>query len=155
MVLAIDPGYDRVGIALLKRAHQGGELVYSTCLITSREKTFEERLHEIGETTQDLIECFNPNCLALERLYFNSNQKTAMHVAEVRGMLIYLAQHHTLNIYEYTPAEIKVGVTGNGRSDKQAVSLMVTRLLNLPPKKRHDDEYDAIALGLTCLASVR
>jgi crossover junction endodeoxyribonuclease RuvC len=155
IVLAIDPGYDRVGIALLKRTESGEKLLYSECLLTSRERTFEERLFSIGTTIEKLIEKFNVDTMALERLYFNSNQKTAMRVAEVRGALLFLAQKHTLRICEYTPAEVKVGVTGSGRGDKRAVALMVNRLLKLPPQKRYDDEYDALALGLTCLASIR
>lgn len=155
IVLAIDPGYDRVGIALLTRNKNGEELLHSSCLVTSRTNTFEERLFSIGVEIEKLIETFKADTAALERLYFNSNQKTAMRVAEVRGMLLYLAQKHGLRVYEYTPAEVKAGVTGSGRGGKKAVEFMVTRLLNLAPQRRHDDEYDAIALGLTCLASVR
>jgi crossover junction endodeoxyribonuclease RuvC len=90
--------------------------------------------------------------MALENLFISNNQKTAMRVAEVRGMLIYLAKRNNLNVVEMTPLQIKLAVTGNGKSDKDQVTKMVHMLIKLPEKKRLDDEYDAIALGLAYFA---
>jgi crossover junction endodeoxyribonuclease RuvC len=154
-VLAVDPGYDRVGIALLSRDGVKEACLHSECFETDRRASFEERLYTIGAHVEALMKKFNPEMMALERLYFNTNQKTAMQVAEMRGALLYLAAKHTLPVYEFTPAQIKQGVTGSGRSDKQSVERMVHILLPLAKKKRHDDEYDALALALTCLATVR
>ena len=86
------------------------------------------------------------------RLFFNKNQKTAMGVAQVRGILVYLAQSHDCQVYEFGPQEIKIAVTGYGKSDKSAVIDMVKRLIPSAPNKALDDEYDAIAVGITCLA---
>ena len=73
----------------------------------------------------------------------------------MRGVLAYIAASHALPVYEYTPLEVKVAITGFGRSDKAAVATMVKRLVSIPLKKRLDDELDAIAIGLTCLAAAR
>lgn len=78
-----------------------------------------------------------------------------MQVAEVRGMLTYIAARAGLPLYQYTPTEVKIAVTGYGKSDKKAVAAMVPKLIALPIRKRLDDELDAIAVGITCLASVR
>jgi crossover junction endodeoxyribonuclease RuvC len=85
-------------------------------------------------------------------LFFNKNIKTAIAVAEVRGALIYLAKKHSLPIYEFGPQEIKVAVTGYGKSDKTAVFDMLKRLVPNLKTQALDDEYDAIATGITCLA---
>ena len=156
-VLAIDPGYDRCGIAVLERVNAKEQVLHSQCFITDRTQTFPFRLTAIGIEVERLLMIYKPDMVALEALYWGSNQKTAMGVAEVRGMLIYLAGKAGLPLYEYTPLQVKAGVTGDGRSDKRQVTEMVRRLVKLPPTpgRRHDDEYDAIALGLTCLASVR
>ena len=78
-----------------------------------------------------------------------------MLVAEARGIMLFLARLHNLEIHEYTPQEIKVAMTGHGGSDKKAVTDMVKRLVKNVPEKALDDEYDAIAIGVTCLAHLR
>jgi crossover junction endodeoxyribonuclease RuvC len=93
--------------------------------------------------------------VALEEVYFEKNAKTAMQVAEVRGMLSYIAAKNGLVVHQYTPLEVKVAITGYGKSDKRAVAAWWSGLVTLPKKKRLDDELDAIAVGLTCLASSR
>ncbi len=154
-VLAFDPGFERLGVAVVERAGSKETLVYSECVRTSAKLSFPERLRELGAAAEKLIEEYSPHAVALEDVYFAKNEKTAMKVAEVRGMLAYLAAKNGLTIYEYTPMQVKVAITGYGKSDKSAVAAMVPRLVTLTPKKRLDDELDAIAVGLTCLASVR
>ena len=153
-VLAFDPGYERLGIAVVEK-NKKEELVYSECFRTSAALSFPQRLKELGARTEALIEEFTPDAVALEEVYFEKNAKTAMQVAEVRGMLTYIAAKSGLALHQYTPLEVKVAVTGYGKSDKKAVAAMVPRLVRLPEKKRLDDELDAIAIGLTCLASAR
>ena len=155
-VLAIDPGYERVGVALLEQNPRGEDLLlYSTCLTTPKTLPFQKRLLGIGKEIEKLMKRFRPGAIALEKLYFNSNQKTAMHVSEVRGMILYLAGVHDLPLFEYTPQEVKSAVTGSGRGDKKQVTAMVRRLLHIEKPIKTDDEYDAIAIGLVCLASER
>jgi crossover junction endodeoxyribonuclease RuvC len=154
-ILAFDPGFERLGVAVLEK--QGGKetLLYSDCIRTSAKLPFSQRLALLGAAAQVLIEEYKPTDAALEEVYFEKNAKTAMQVAEVRGMLTYIAASHGLKIHQYTPLEVKIAITGYGRSDKAGIAAMVPRLVALPAKKRLDDELDAIAVGLTCLASVR
>lgn len=152
-VLAIDPGYDRCGLAVLERVRGKEHVLHSQCFITDRSAPFSERLGALGAEVLRLFTVYRPDGVALEKLYFGTNQKTAMGVSEVRGMLMYLTSAKKLPLFEFTPAQVKTGVTGSGRSDKTQVAAMVKRLVTLPKGNRHDDEYDAIALGLTCLAT--
>ena len=155
-VLAIDPGYGRAGVAVLMRQKDSDTLLYSSCVITQSTTPFPERLATIMKEVSKLLATYKPQGMALERLYFTANQKTAMRVAEVRGALIALAGAKRLSVVEYTPLQVKVAVTGFGRSGKRELMSMIPRLVKLPDaRKRLDDEYDAIAIGLTALASHR
>lgn len=154
-VLAIDPGYDRLGVAVMERIDGKETLLHSTCIETDREASIPQRLHAVGEAIRALLTEYNPDSFAIETLFFNTNQKTAIAVAGARGMVIYLAMHHGCTVYEYAPQEIKMAATGYGKSDKKAVFDMLFRLVpNLPTGKR-DDEYDAVAIAVTCLAHNR
>lgn len=154
-VLAFDPGFERLGVAVVEKLNGKEFLVHSECVRTLSTLPFAERLRELGNAAEGFIKKCKPGAVALEDLYFAKNAKTAMKVAEVRGMLVYLAASKGIPLYQYTPSEVKVAITGYGKSDKAAVAAMVARLVSLPSKKRLDDEVDAIAVGLTCLASVR
>lgn len=154
-VLAFDPGFERLGVAVVVKESGKETLLYSACLRTDAKQSFDERLHVLGVQAKALVMEWTPDAVALEEIYFENNAKTAMKIAEVRGMLSYIAGSHRLPVFHYTPLEVKVAITGYGRSDKSAIALMVPRLVALPQRKRLDDELDAIAVGLTCLASVR
>lgn len=152
-VLAIDPGYERVGIAVLEKKAGKELLLYSTCFKTSSKLPFEDRLLLIGKELDRVIDLYKPEAIAVETLFFNSNQKTAMRVAEARGVIIYAGVSRGLVLYEYTPLQIKIAVTGYGKADKEQVSFMAQKLLGVTGDAQYDDETDAIALGITCLAS--
>jgi crossover junction endodeoxyribonuclease RuvC len=157
-IIAIDPGVERVGIAILEKISGGKETVlYSDCFKTSAKIAHSERLTLIGEELTTIIKQWKPSALSIEKLFFETNTKTAMSVAEARGVMLYVAGQNSLTVYEYTPLQIKVAVTGYGKSDKTAVMTMVPRLVTLGAKKEGkkigDDEMDAIAIGLTCFAS--
>lgn len=153
-ILAIDPGYERIGIAILEKERGQKEfLVYSDCFKTSAKLSFAERLGMIGAEIARIVTKYKPEALAIEKLYFAKNQTTAMGVAEARGVIIYEASQAGLQVYEYTPMEIKVAVTGYGKATKNDVLAMTGKLIVLPNvKKVIDDEIDAIAIGLTCFA---
>ncbi len=151
-VLAIDPGYDRLGIAIVENSPQGEIVHFSTCLTTDKKLSLAERILIIGNEVDRLILSHQPDSVAVETLFFNKNVKTAIGVAEARGVILYLAQKHDCSIYELGPQEIKVAITGYGRSDKNAVNLMLQKLCRNIPPQALDDEYDAIAVGVTCLA---
>lgn len=151
-VIAVDPGYDRLGVAVMEFENGAEKLLYSGCIETNKEQTLNERLRFLGDEFSKLLVTHSPDTLGIETLFFNKNQKTALGVAASRGIIIYLAQTHDCAVYEFGPQEIKIAVTGYGKSDKAAVIDMVKRLIPAAPEKVLDDEYDAIAVGITCLA---
>jgi len=151
-VLAIDPGYDRLGVAIMEFSEGKEKLLFSTCIETTRTDALPERLYTLGTAITKLIADFQPDTMAIETLFFNKNIKTAIGVAQARGMLLYLAKVANCTVYEFGPQEIKVAVTGYGNAAKDAVYAMVTRLVPDVPLSALDDEYDAIAVGITCLA---
>lgn len=154
-VLAIDPGYDRLGVAVLERHENRDALLFSSCILTDKNASIPERLHAMGETLRSIISEHAPDTVALETLFFSKNAKTAIAVAEARGVVLYLARQAGCTIREFSPQEVKVATTGYGKSDKTAVAHMVKRLIPQVPEKALDDEYDAIAVGITALAHHR
>ncbi|PIR84624.1 hypothetical protein COU16_03560 [Candidatus Kaiserbacteria bacterium CG10_big_fil_rev_8_21_14_0_10_47_16] len=155
-VLAIDPGYDRLGVAIMERGESGKEvLIFSTCISSDKNSPLPSRLHSLGVAIDNLLTEYAPNAVGIETIFFNKNQKTGIAVAEARGIILYLAQVHGCTVHEYGPQEIKVAVTGYGNSDKHAVMDMVKRLVPNVPAAALDDEYDAIAVGITTLAHTR
>lgn len=154
-VLAIDPGFGRLGVAIIKKGGSKEELVYSTCVVTPSSLLLPDRLAMIGSQVREIIKNYSPDCLVLEKLYFAKNKTTALKVAEVRGVILELAAQNNLQIFEYSPAEIKVAVTGYGAATKPQVESMVRKLIPLGDGGRIDDEIDAIAVGLTHLATAR
>jgi crossover junction endodeoxyribonuclease RuvC len=152
-VIAIDPGYDRLGVAVMENTSGVETLVYSACIESSRADTLSDRLVTVGEEFARLLALYQPDALGIETLFFNKNIKTAIGVAQARGVLLYLAKQAGCAVYEFGPQEIKSAVTGYGKSDKQGVIDMIMRLVKNAPTKALDDEYDAIAVGVTCLAT--
>jgi crossover junction endodeoxyribonuclease RuvC len=155
-IISIDPGYERLGIAVIEKTPRTKEtLLYSDCFKTDPKLPHCERLNLIGTEIGRVIAEFKPGALSLEDLFFTNNAKTAITVAEARGVILYEAAKNNLKVFEYGPGQIKVAVTGYGKSDKDAVIAMVNRLIHIDKKIKHDDEYDAIAVGLTCFATER
>jgi crossover junction endodeoxyribonuclease RuvC len=151
-IISIDPGYERLGVAILEKYKNKEVLLFSECFKTPKELLFEERLVMIGERIDEILNHFSPTALCIENLFISNNQKTAMRVAEVRGTIIYLCKKHKLIIKELTPLQIKLAVTGDGKSSKEQMIKMVSLLINTPQKKTQDDEFDAIAIGLAFFA---
>ena len=154
-VLAVDPGYDRLGVAVLEKQDGKEVLLYSACIETSKEDTLHDRLHTLGNEFQKLLVIHSPDAVGVETLFFNKNVKTAIGVAQARGIILYLAKNAGCTVHDFGPQEIKIAVTGYGKSDKNAVIDMVKRLVSNVPEKALDDEYDAIAVGITTLAHLR
>ena len=151
-VLAIDPGYDRMGLAVIEKKSNKEILVYSSCLITDRQKDFGNRLLLVGKEVAETIKKFQPEAMAIESLFMEKNQKTGMRVSEARGVILYEAAKNRVPVMEFTPLQVKSAVTGDGRSDKTRIARMLPLLITLPKKKMLDDEMDAVALGLTFFA---
>ena len=150
-ILAIDPGYDRLGIAVLEGDGSRPVLVWSDC-IRPQKGAREDRLAHISRAITSAIKEYGPCLLAIETLFFSINKKTALGVAEARGTVLAAAGLSSIPVVEYSPQQIKNAVTGHGGADKGALARMVPKLLSLPGKKRFDDELDAIAIGITALA---
>ena len=154
-VLAIDPGYGRCGVALVEKNGGKEVLLFSTCIETSAKDQFPDRLAAVVDGCERLLKEYSPDTVALEKLFLSKNQKTAMQVAEVRGALIYMAENHGIKVHEYTPGQVKNAVAGWGGADKKAIATMLHALMKIDRSIKHDDEYDAIAIGVTHLAHHR
>ena len=152
-VIAVDPGFDRIGVAVLDKIKGKEWVVFSTCIETNRKFSHEARLKEIGDSLREFIAEFTPSALAIEKLFFNQNITTGIKVAEARGVVLYEAARGGLEVFEYSPQQVKVAVTGYGKAAKPDLVRMVGRLVNFLPTTKHDDEADAVAVGITHLAS--
>lgn len=154
-VLAIDPGYDRLGLAVIEGDPSRPTLVVSDC-ITPEKGAASNRLAAVSRAVSDAIQTHKPDVLGIEALFFSINKKTALGVAEARGAILSAAGLASLPVIECRPQEVKLAVTGHGGADKKSIAIMIPRLITLPPKtKRLDDELDAIAIGITTLAKAR
>lgn len=154
-IIGIDPGFDRCGVAIIEKTGGKEKLLYSTCITTNIKDLHEKRLNKLGTELREIIGKWKPNSLAIEKLFFNVNQKTAIKVAEARGVIMYEASLANLTVSEYSPQAIKIAVTGYGKATKPQVESMVVRILGIKSTKMLDDEMDAIAVGITHLASIR
>jgi crossover junction endodeoxyribonuclease RuvC len=153
--IGFDPGFDRLGIAVIDRIEGKEVLVFSTCVTTDKKDLFQNRIKQIGDTVSSLLDEWKPSMAAMEDLYYAKNVSTALPVAEVRGMITYLLSTRDIPLASYNPMTIKVAVGGYGRATKDDIHAMVKKLVMLSNKKRLDDEIDAIAVALTHLATAR
>ena len=163
-ILGIDPGFERLGIAILEK-HSGEKketVIFSECFKTSAKLEFSERLMLIGEEIKKIIKKYKPEVLSIETLFLTTNQKTVMHVAEARGVVMYECIKAGLKIFEVSPSQIKIATTGYGKADKKQVIKMVKILVKIQNSKDYpvskyesDDELDAIAIALTAFAHLK
>lgn len=154
-ILAIDPGYDRCGVAIITTATGVATLAHSACVITNKKDSHEQRLAFIYRSLVDLIAQWQPTALALETLFFSVNKKTALKVAEARGAILLLAGLHDLTLVELSPQEVKLSMTGSGNADKKAIQKMVALTMQLDLADKLDDEIDAIALGMAAAQQLK
>lgn len=148
IILGIDPGTTRIGYGVIEK--NGRALLYRNGgILPISEKT--PRLIQIEKTIKKLILSVQPSCIGVEKLFFTKNQKTAMSVAEARGVIMNAALHTGLPVYEFTPSEIKKSVTGNGSARKEAVAKMVRWMLHIQKDAPTliDDVTDALAIAIT------
>ncbi len=153
-ILGIDPGYDRLGIAIIEKGTKSKTsnkdiVLYSSCLQTSSKETIYERFAQIGAEVSRVIEKFQPDAMAIENLFITKNQKTAMRVSEARGIIIYEAIKRNILVHEYSPMQVKSAIGSDGTSDKGRIIKMIHLLVDMADTKARDDEYDAIAVALT------
>ena len=152
IVCGIDPGYARLGYSFIKHG-KTQEVLEASCIETSPGPKHAERLEEIMRKLSGRIEFHKPKYIAIERVFFAKNQKTAMQVAEIRGAVLFLASSLRITIKEFAPSEIKLAVTGSGAADKKAVKKMVELVLKLKETPKLDDITDALAIALCAIYS--
>ena len=147
-IIGIDPGYAIVGYGVIDYIGNKFKIVEYGAITTESNQNMNERFKSIHDDLNTIIERTKPEFLAIEELFFNSNQKTAINVAQARGVLLLAAMQHDVRIYEYTPLQVKQAVAGYGRAEKKQVQQMVKLLLNLPKVPKPDDTADALAIAI-------
>ncbi len=152
-ILGIDPGYERLGIAIIDTEGKKTQLLFSECFHTKKTLSHPERLQSIAEHLKEVIREYSPNQVGIETLFFSTNKKTALFVAEARGVILYTCKDSGVFIREFLPAHIKLAVTGHGKADKTQIMHMIPRLIRVEKEIKTDDEYDAIAIALTAEAT--
>lgn len=149
-ILGIDPGFGRVGYGIIEQTSGNNwRAVSYGCISTDPKESFVERLKDIHGELLNLIKEYKPTMMAVEELFFAKNVTTAMQVAQARGVIILTGVENKLPIQEFTPQEVKQGITGSGRAEKSQMQKVVAMILGLKEKIKSDDAADALAVALT------
>ncbi|HXY45826.1 MAG TPA: crossover junction endodeoxyribonuclease RuvC [Acidimicrobiales bacterium] len=154
-VLGIDPGLSRCGYGCLARAERGDPFrtIAAGVLTTPTSEPVPTRLAMLRADLVSLLDELRPDVMVIERIFFRSNARTAMSVAQASGVALLTAVEHGCGVAEYTAAEVKLAVTGYGNAPKEQVQAMVVRLLQLREVPRPADVADALALGICHLGA--
>lgn len=147
-ILGIDPGYAIVGYGVLDYQNNHFKVVDFGAIITPAGMEFNKRLEIIYDEMNLLIAKNKPDTLAIEKLFFNTNAKTVIDVGQARGVLLLAAQKNNLQVFEYTPLQVKQSVVGYGRAEKKQVQEMTKILLGLDKVPKPDDTADALAMAI-------
>lgn len=148
IILGIDPGLAMVGYSVIECKNNKNKVLNYGCILTDANVLFPQRLKIIYNELLAIIDKYNPTDMAVEELFFNKNVKSAIAVGQARGVEVLAGVNKGLDIYEYTPLQIKQSVTGYGRADKKQVQDMVKRLLNLKELPTPYDAADALAIAI-------
>lgn len=157
-IISIDPGYDRIGIAILEKdplKKPSESVVFSTCIITDKKQSFYERMQYIQGELIKILDQYQPEQLAIEELYFAKNTKTALRVAEAKGIIVGTVLEKNIPVTELHPNHIKIAITGYGAAKKEDILFMLPKLIPIDPVGKLDDELDAIAVGIAYFAHTR
>ncbi len=154
-VLGVDPGYAIAGYGLVEGEGLALRSLTFGAVTTQAHTAFEDRLAEIYRDFGELFAAFRPEAMAIESLFYQNNQKTAIAVAEARGVILLAAKQAGVPIFEYTPLQVKQAVTGYGKATKRQIQEMTTRLLRLSSVPKPDDAADALAIALCHANSAR
>ncbi len=147
-ILGIDPGLAIVGWGVIEYQNARFRTIAYGSVKTPTGIPTEERLRDIFDGLNQLIEKYRPDAIAVEELFFDKNITTGIRVAEARGVILLAAVRHGVEIFEYTPPQVKQAVAGYGKADKKQVITMVTMLLSLPAPPKPDDTADALAIAI-------
>ena len=147
-ILGIDPGLATVGFSIVDVEKSRMRLVTCGVISTPAHTSLSSRLDRIFEDMNDLISSFSPDVMSIEELFFNTNITTGIAVAHARGVILLSAYRAGVQVFEYTPLQVKQAVVGYGRAEKNQVIDMVRRILSLPTAPKPDDAADAVALAI-------
>ena len=147
-ILGVDPGYAILGWGVIKYSASRHILAGYGAVETDKSESMPERLKQIYASLTGIIEQYRPDVCAVEELFFNSNQKTAIKVGEARGAAVLACANAGLDVFEYTPLQIKQALTGYGRADKHQMQEMVRQILGLERAPKPDDAADAVAAAI-------
>ena len=139
---------EQFGVTILDYVGNKFKLIYADAIKTKPHSEFNERLVTIYNEINEIIDKYNPEVLSIEDLFFNTNTKTAIKVAQARGVLILSAKIRKMEVYEYTPLQIKQGVAGYGKATKTQVKNMLKVILNMEKLPSLDDITDSIAIAV-------
>jgi len=148
IVLGIDPGYAIVGCGVVEYHNNHFRMLTYGAITTEAHTPFNERIEKIFDEANELIQRFRPDAMAIEKLFFNTNQKTGIDVAQARGVTLLAATNAGIPIYEYTPLQVKQSVVGYGRAEKPQVMEMTRKILGLATVPKPDDTADALAIAI-------
>ena len=153
-ILGIDPGFGRTGFGVIEGNRNEWKLVCYGCIETSAKDPFVNRIEELYSQLKQIIEKFHPTHAAVEDLFFYKNVTTAMKVGQARGVILLTLRQSKIPVFECTPLQVKQSMTGYGRAEKGQIQKMVQMILKLKKKITPDDAADALAIALTCGASL-
>lgn len=148
VILGIDPGYAIVGWGVVEYKNSKFRVLGYGAITTDAGTPFPQRLQTIYNDMCYLFEKYKPDAMSMEKLFYNSNQKTVIDVAQARGVITLSAQLYQKDIYEYTPLQVKQSVTGYGRAEKKQVMEMTKNILGLKEVPKPDDTADALAMAI-------
>jgi len=147
-IIGVDPGYGRLGVAVIEKNSDNFDVIFSSCVETNKDQGFDQRLYFVCKKLEYIVETEKPDVLVVENLFVNKNQKTISGVYQTRGAIIYIAKKAGIPVVEISPQQVKISVTGYGKSEKSAVERMVRTILKLSKTKKYlDDEIDALAIA--------
>lgn len=153
-ILGIDPGTGILGFGVIDVDGRKTQLVDAGVIRTPVKEDDAVRLETIFQELSDIVIQTKPAIMSVEKLFFARNVTTAMTVSQARGVVLLCARLNNLKIYEYTPMQIKLAVTGYGKADKKQMQEMVRVLLKLKEAPKPDDAADALAAALTCASQL-
>lgn len=155
-ILGIDPGTGILGFGVIDLDEKGKvSLVDAGVIRTLVNQPDSERLVTIYDELHEIITSNKPTVMSVEKLFFSQNVTTAMSVSQARGVVLLCGKQHKLELYEYTPNQIKLAITGHGRADKKQMQEMVRVLLGLKEVPQPDDAADALAAAICCTTNMR
>lgn len=154
IIMGIDPGYAIVGFGVISYVNNDYKFVDCGVITTQKGVATRDRLLEVGNGLDELIAMYHPDEVAVEELFASNNQKTVIPVAEARGIILYCVAKQSIPLFEYTPMQAKLAITGYGKADKKQMQQMVAMMLKLKKVPKPDDAADALAIAL-CHAQSR